>query len=415
MADDDAAAIEAVAKLLKQQRVGDDSSNDLDAFLVGDIEPASSAKSYDVDNDDDEAISRAKVEQVREMFQSAAAEPTSTGRLSAEREAKVARVRQLLNEYASAPSVPRGEAVGRPLPVTDADVEEMRSLLNVSLAVDARTAARKLPESMASGGKQDRDDDIVETKSITKAAIGLCYIFSRIDLRQILFDDITVGDALNNLTGIRSAFDYAEFMAAADRGADMGAFALAKVTGKSMRGVFAYNDYVWQVLASRYASLAGESITTTFGRILRYGEWEWRTVRGQPLGPNGLSLDMDAAWELGASAGILIQPLPSVEISESDFPGHGPLIGYKAGWFVLPDGSLAAIGYRRYYIVVSGREVHIQLWHDDYVSPLTPAQNAFLAPHQMMADSEAHTSGKSNARPVSPVPVRRTNFGSLMR
>lgn len=244
--------------------------------------------------------------------------------------------------------------------------------------------------------------ELIETKSITKGAIGLCYAYSYkkkhdLDLNEIiLFDDIPVLTALNNRTGVQDDFDYDEFMNAVEQDLDITALSLSKVTGKTRRGFFAYNNYVWQLLASKYHEICGEPIRVTFAKILgkRNLNWYWRGVGKHeevPLGPNGLYLDQESALYMGKAAADLIFPLVTIPIVQDAFPGHGWLRGYKFGWFELPDHSIVAIGYRKYYIVVTPfHKVEIQLFDDDYVSPLTSAQENFLAKHQASTYSSTY-------------------------
>jgi hypothetical protein len=228
---------------------------------------------------------------------------------------------------------------------------------------------------------------LVESKSLTKGAIGLCYARAGIadeEKLAVIGDKvIRVGDALRHTSGISGdVFDYDGFVGAKDATR----FALDALRGAPGVEGFSYNDYMYQILATRFVNLSGgKTLPEVFASIVG-PDFHWRVDgMGVPLGPNGLELSPETARKMGEAARRLLQGRRRATLPKEGawWLGHNArLRRYVQGWWETEDGTLIAIGFRRYYIIVPVEgPVRVQLFDDDYEeNTLTAEQVAFAAP-----------------------------------
>ena len=226
---------------------------------------------------------------------------------------------------------------------------------------------------------------LVESKSLTKSALGLAYAHVDIAEDAILVTingvDVNVGDALRHTSGFHTPFDYFEFVAAED------AAALSKdrlSESECEPGLFRYSDYMYQLLASEFERLSkGRHLDGVLRELLGEGGcFKWtRDKTGNPLGPNGLYLNVEAANQLGKVARHLLKGKKRSDVPlDADIKSHyAEIVRYVHGWWETSSGDLLGIGYRAYYIIAPKEEedVYVQLFEDDYQGSLTKEQEAF--------------------------------------
>ncbi len=261
-------------------------------------------------------------------------------------------------------------------------------------------------------------DTPVETMSVTKAAVGLLYHVAQISRTRHLITvagrAITVGMALNNRAGIGDdQWDFWGYYDVFKAEGDMLAYATAKL---SQSRAWNYNNLLWQVLASRFAELAGANRTLPgeLRRLIGPNGWKWMAPAGQPLGPNGLRLTPDAAMRLGRVAQQFLLPMPeqSTEIPREHWAlganDTGLLKRYYNGWFYLPGGEkLVAIGYRTHFIGVAVDEVLVQIEADDYESKVPSYKYMFIEYFNMSAAKRKKVKARADPRREAAAEVVR--------
>ncbi len=261
-------------------------------------------------------------------------------------------------------------------------------------------------------------DTPVETMSVTKAAVGLLYHVAQISRMQRLITvagrAITVGMALNNRAGIGDdQWDFGGYYDVFKAEGDMLTYATAKL---SQSQAWNYNNLLWQVLASRFAELAGASRTLPgeLRRLIGPDGWKWMAPAGQPLGPNGLRLTPDAAMRLGRVAQQFLLPMPeqSTEVPREHWAlganDTGLLKRYYNGWFYLPGGEkLVAIGYRTHFIGVAADEVLVQIEDDDYESKVPSYKYMFIEYFNMSAAKRKKVKARADPRREAAAEVVR--------
>ena len=226
---------------------------------------------------------------------------------------------------------------------------------------------------------------LVESKSLTKSAVGLCYAAEGVPDATLLVKidgtQVTVGDALRHTTGFGGDFDYGNFVDAADATE----FALRALEKAPRVQGFSYNDYMYQILAARFEEFSSNGgLETVLAHILGAKSFDWgKDSTGTPLAPNGLKLSHESAEAMGHAARRLLDDTVPRHLlpTEGWWQGHHRgLRNYVHGWWETADGTLIAIGYRRYYIVALPNDggVKVQLFDDDYVpGSLSVAQETF--------------------------------------
>jgi CubicO group peptidase (beta-lactamase class C family) len=224
--------------------------------------------------------------------------------------------------------------------------------------------------------------ELFESKSLTKSAVGLAYARAGVNETLVLVDiggtPVTVGAALRHSSGFgNDTWDYFKFVAA-DDAYQWSVDTLAKA--QRVEG-FEYNDSMYQILATRFEELALRKIDDVLKELIGDAPFSWdRDARGSPLGPNGLRLSHEAARRMGEAARMLMLPRPWVLVPKDHWAlSHHPDIRfYVNGWWETFNRDLIGIGYRHYYIVArADGGVFVQLYDDDYVSEPTDEQVNF--------------------------------------
>jgi CubicO group peptidase (beta-lactamase class C family) len=231
--------------------------------------------------------------------------------------------------------------------------------------------------------KDDGADDrqVIESKSLTKSAIALCYAHEKIDESLVLVviagTEVTVGDALRHTSGFgNDTWDWVAFMAAEN----VYEVSVAALTAARRVEGFEYNDSMYQVLAARFEELAKKRIDDVLREIVGTSLFVWeRDASGTPLGPNGLHMSCETARRMGQAARLLTRGKRRAVVPDDYWvlSHHPDIKTYVNGWWETSKGDLLGIGYRHYYIVVTETGVFVQLFNDDYVSEPTPEQKNF--------------------------------------
>jgi CubicO group peptidase (beta-lactamase class C family) len=229
---------------------------------------------------------------------------------------------------------------------------------------------------------------LVESKSLTKSAIGLAYAWAGIDESRLLVvingKNVLVGDALRHTTGLSAEFDYFEFIEAPDA-TQLAIEKLSRPAAVRDTKFFEYDNYMSQILAAGFKKLSGgREIDDVLQEILgEDAEFRWtRDSTGTPLGPNGLFLNNASARRMGQRARELLQLHTRARVPSEHWAHehNADILNYVHGWWETVNGTLIGIGYRAYYIVAAAEEdVKVQLFDDDYKSELTESQRTFAA------------------------------------
>ena len=262
-----------------------------------------------------------------------------------------------------------------------------------------------------------------ELMSITKAAIGLCYMESGVSFELPLVPDsetvlyplssrVSIGQALHHQTGVindqgsspEEEFDYEEYRKRIQGSGKDGALQyclqhferrLSEVNPE-VKPVFAYNNVVWHVLAWRYQTILNESITDAFDRLMQSAgvsrsSWSWeQDAEGFALGPHGLSMTNSGAIAMGRYMQRVLVRKPDLRneaVKASDdfwdfLELPGPLHVY-AGWWFCKD-VMFAHGYNHQFIVLTVEGVYSQLRGPEYWQDPSGEEQVFLS--QLAAD-----------------------------
>jgi hypothetical protein len=232
----------------------------------------------------------------------------------------------------------------------------------------------------------------VDTKSITKSAIGLMYHIHRDTMCR---DDsyithknkriVRVKDALCHTTGYDETnnFDYGAFREQAEspeQGSPMFEYSCGAMRGTRTNapGVFSYSNIVYQLLASTF-EVDGKDIVQCFGEwldLVRGVDWEWETSVGsnEPLGPHGLFLTPAAARKFARLArGEIERSMDIIRedaqpVGDYDWPAFRANF-YWNGWWIAKDFTFwIAHGYICQFIVIdlNTEQTHTQLYYEAY-------------------------------------------------
>jgi hypothetical protein len=218
--------------------------------------------------------------------------------------------------------------------------------------------------------------------SITKGAIGLCYLHHGVDTSQPLWPawggcKLTLEHCLNHHAGMhdddgKHTFDYDEFREAVKSNATDYSEKLLR-RRKGTPGEFGYSNLGWQLLAYRFEEITGFLPSTALASIIGTEGWTWETDKsGHCLGPHGLEMTKNAAIRLGTAAEKYFKPQDFVLTTPLWFWNFNTneALGRRYvyhGWFSYktiagnPVFLLYAAGFMLQYIVVTKNDVQVQL------------------------------------------------------
>ena len=255
--------------------------------------------------------------------------------------------------------------------------------------------------------------------SITKSAIGLCYVQAGVDLTLPLVEGIELSDTPNNFaycrrltlvqclchyTGAENDHDNFDFDQYRDWVTKPGATGrcldlmetLVRKSNPSCEPKFAYNNIVWHLLTWRLHSLTGRTCTeflselfgghvsgNSRGGITQGRDWGWETdADGIPLGPHGLKLNYKAAHVLGEIGRYVMDsicypttrlPTPRTFWEWLELPAP---ISIWLGWWFCKD-TVFAHGFCCQFVAATRVSTYVQL-SEDFGEP-TQKKRLFLA------------------------------------
>lgn len=238
------------------------------------------------------------------------------------------------------------------------------------------------------------DHQMIDTMSITKAAIGLMYQVNRFRFRRdnfIKFNDkivTTIGQALNMMSGYAdNKFDYNAFRQRVENNKDLLEYSKNELILARKVNNYEYNNLMYQVLASlmpdiidQFGVFMGDRPTVRLAEYdykgdtvyFRHGQgWKWEvTANGEALGPHGLHMSPYCAEKFARLA------TPHVMSSQRDYnkiPGVGwsnhktrtKIKSYWNGW-QLSNKCAYAIGHVCQTIAITPDGPKIQLYDEQW-------------------------------------------------
>lgn len=234
------------------------------------------------------------------------------------------------------------------------------------------------------------EDKLFMTMSITKAAIGLCYLdwlteqgdFEKAKewlSKETLFESgPTILNALNHQTGIwndhsdtpndPNNFDFETYVTNAS---DSEYKKLSVDIQNHISGAvgvtpeFAYNNEIWHLLSAKFENLTHTNISNYLRDLLGQDvefKWEIDVGVGTPLGPQGLLMTESCAMRLGEKWSEIDQNRKEwTETKDGfwDFLGIGPLQCCFGWWRPKNHNQLEfAHGYNKQFIAILSPNIH---------------------------------------------------------
>lgn len=227
--------------------------------------------------------------------------------------------------------------------------------------------------------------------SLTKAVIGVVYDIYNMPHNAILFDDVRVGDALNNTTGYieeDGEFPYFAFVTQWEKGSiTEWAINHVKRQRRDKDRPFNYNNMMWQILASSFEHLAYVRLDVALLLLLGTTKgWHWNVDQdGTVIGPHGIHWTKDIA-ELFIeqvqcrlfNGGRDHVVLPDGFWAATHNP-HGRLVTYRHGWFYTNEMKCAfGIGYQSQYLAATKDATDVQIFEENYAHPPTKYHAEFI-------------------------------------
>ena len=100
-------------------------------------------------------------------------------------------------------------------------------------------------------------DEFIHVMSVTKAVVGILYhVHEKEYPREKVIQNITIGDALNMNSRLKSNFNFEEFMEQLDENNSLLDYSTKKLNSAKKIDRFEYNDLMYQVLASNLENAA---------------------------------------------------------------------------------------------------------------------------------------------------------------
>lgn len=244
-------------------------------------------------------------------------------------------------------------------------------------------------------------EKILDTMSITKAAIGLMYHihekeYPRYDAIQnngrTMF---SIGAALNMMTGYDDdKWDYDEYRKEVVDG-DLETYSKQRLSTATKITTWKYNNLVYQLLASNMGDVAdrfGEFMDDPAGKLIAEKDWEDKTVwfkhgkrwkwehtsKGEPLGPHGLWMTESFSKLLGEKAREHFDMARGERIHTdggwSNWVTKTKLKEYWNGWW-FSERCVYAIGHVCQIIACTPNGVRVQIYEEDWDNPLSNEEN----------------------------------------
>ena len=252
----------------------------------------------------------------------------------------------------------------------------------------------------------DFKEKLIHTMSITKAAVGLIYHKYDEEYRRYYGIEnnegkniCNIGQALNMLSGYSdSEWDYEDFRSQVENNRNLLFYSHGQLNGAKKTRSMEYNNLMYQVLASMMKDLIdkfGDLMGDKAGELVeekdykntfvyfKYGkEWKWEhTKDGEPLGPHGLWMTDSFAKRFGEKArDYIIKMSPSEknqipsEVWKDYLNNTGHLKKYWNGWW-FSDKCAYAIGHVVQVIAITPKDVRIQIYEENWESPLDKEEN----------------------------------------
>lgn len=257
------------------------------------------------------------------------------------------------------------------------------------------------------GAKTKMPDNFIHTMSITKAVVGILYnVYQESYPRDdILFQNITYGNALNMNSGLKDGpdfgnewgWDFEDFMNNVESNSNLFKYSEKRLSLAEKINRFEYNNLIYQMLASKLGDAAEklskfmreDNFKKDMKKYVHYTDekgnqyegyykegngWKWHyTKRGEALGPNGFYMTKEFAKRFAEKVKEIVirQPLynkqkvPLYKDYKWTHNVEDVLKYYWNGWW-FSDKCAYAIGYIFQYIAITPNSTNIQIYHDTY-------------------------------------------------
>ena len=219
-----------------------------------------------------------------------------------------------------------------------------------------------------------------ELMSITKSVIGILYEVhkDRFPRDSILFDNVTVGDALNMKTGyieldaetnpksVKTQWDYWDFDKQKKRNGSLKEYAIKKLKTGKRTDKMCYSNLTYQILASHFPDLPER-----FGDFIGCNEgWEWeRGASHEPIGPHGIWMSDEVAIKFAEKSRYFLNNASDlVDVPVDQMLLHnknGTFRKYWNGWW-FSKKCRYCIGFVVQVICVAPNGVMTQLYEEEW-------------------------------------------------
>ena len=231
---------------------------------------------------------------------------------------------------------------------------------------------------------------LLESMSITKAAIGLMYHVHEHTYRRSdgCFNGISIGMALNMRTGKHDdQWDYDDYRRQVESNKNLAQYSSSRLRKASNSCKWSYNNLIYQLLASKMKDVAnkfGDFMKDPAGELKQDGNlyfkhgksWKWEhTKDGEALGPHGLWMTKEFAKLFGEKAKehVLKMSIPErtdIPTSAWNGIGAGKLKRYWNGWF-FTEKNAYAIGWVVQVIALTPDDVKTQIYEENWDDDLS--------------------------------------------
>ena len=245
--------------------------------------------------------------------------------------------------------------------------------------------------NLKGGGILNMPDEFIHVMSVTKAVVGILYHVHEKEYprEKKLFKNITIGDALNMNSRLKSNFNFEEFMEQLDENNSLLDYSTKKLNSAKNIDRFEYNDLMYQVLASNLENAAeklgkfmNEPIEKNMKQYYYFQKysgyfkegngWKWHhTEDGEPTGLNGIRMTKEFALKFANKVKDIVmkksiknrQKVPPYKDFKYIYNTNNVLKEYWNGWWIS-NKCAYAIGHVFQCIAITPDGIKLQLYHE---------------------------------------------------